>query len=74
MPRPCCAELALSLAPCPMHARNQPRPGSGEWVNCPDQLVVWSDQHGYGLPVRDGGDSQIAIEHCPWCGEKLPKP
>ena len=26
----------------------------------------------YGLRVLDGGSSVIALNFCPWCGEKLP--
>jgi hypothetical protein len=26
----------------------------------------------YGFPCPDNGRSMITIEHCPWCGEKLP--
>ncbi|RZT87495.1 hypothetical protein EV383_4420 [Pseudonocardia sediminis] len=40
---------------------------------CPDVTVVWSDQHQeFGLPVRDGGSSWIAIAFCPWCSADLP--
>jgi hypothetical protein len=26
----------------------------------------------YGIPVRDGGQSVLLLEHCPWCGTRLP--
>lgn len=38
---------------------------------CPDVMVVWSQTHGPGLPVRDGGSSFITINHCPWCGTEI---
>lgn len=68
---PCCDDFACHMAPCKHHARKQER--VGQWVDCDEQMVVWSDQHGFGLPVRDGGRAMIEITHCPWCGKKLPK-
>ena len=26
----------------------------------------------YGIPVHDGGSSEIVIRWCPWCGTRLP--
>ncbi len=26
----------------------------------------------YGVPIRDGGNSFLVMEYCPWCGSKLP--
>jgi hypothetical protein len=40
-------------------------------LECPDVLVTWSEVHGPGLPVRDGGSSFIVINHCPWCGSRI---
>ncbi len=41
---------------------------------CPDCIVVYSSEFDeYGLPVRDGGESQIQIQFCPWCGTRLPE-
>lgn len=38
-----------------------------------DRVVVYVDHfREYGVPVNDGGCSHIVIEHCPWCGAKLP--
>ena len=38
-------------------------------------VVIWAFVNGtYGVPVRDGGASMIAIFYCPWCGVKLPAP
>jgi hypothetical protein len=40
--------------------------------NCPDSLVVYSENSGqFGIRVHDGGSSSIAIRHCPWCGATL---
>ena len=39
----------------------------------PDVVIWrWDDPEQYGIPVRDGGASMIAISHCPWCGTELP--
>ena len=39
-----------------------------------DKIVHYWNKYGeYGIPVHDGGTSMIAIEYCPWCGEKLPQ-
>ena len=39
--------------------------------DCPDTMLVRCEDKSFGLPVRDGGTSLIAISHCPWCGIKL---
>lgn len=26
----------------------------------------------FGIPINDGGSSYSRINHCPWCGQKLP--
>jgi hypothetical protein len=40
---------------------------------CPDALVYYNARFDeYGLIVHDGGASVVSIEHCPWCGSKLP--
>ena len=26
----------------------------------------------YGIPIPDGGQSEIVIRFCPWCGKALP--
>ncbi|WP_425549586.1 DUF6980 family protein [Acidovorax lacteus] len=45
-----------------------------EAAECPDSLVVFNPKfREYGLPVLDGGTSIIHIDHCPWCGTKLPE-
>jgi hypothetical protein len=38
-----------------------------------DMLIVYVEKFNeYGLKICDGGSSNILIEFCPWCGEKLP--
>ncbi|PHS03305.1 MAG: hypothetical protein COA78_18285 [Blastopirellula sp.] len=39
--------------------------------DCPDHLIIHSNNGGYGIIVHDGGSSSITIKFCPWCGEKL---
>lgn len=42
-------------------------------ANCPDSLIAyWPRFDEYGIRVRDGGGSVIAIKFCPWCGLNLP--
>lgn len=54
-----CVHLAYySTEPCDVHA--------DAW-ECPDMTLVRSDS-GFGIPVRDGGQSVIEIAFCPWCG------
>ena len=56
----CCEPMRHhSTLSCTVHASAQ---------ECPDVLVTWSNQHGPGLPVRDGGSSFVGIKFCPWCG------
>jgi len=41
---------------------------------CSDALVHFEavfDE--YGIIVHDGGQSFVAIRHCPWCGATLPE-
>lgn len=41
---------------------------------CPDHVLVYDDRFDeYGIPIRDGGRSQIVIAFCPWCGLDLPQ-
>jgi len=41
---------------------------------CPDNVIYWSPPFDeYGLIIHDGGASYIVLEHCPWCGTKLPE-
>lgn len=60
----CCTQmLASSTLVCDRH-QDCPE-------DCPDVLVWHSEQHGPGLPIRDGGSSFLAIWFCPWCGADL---
>lgn len=55
-----CVHLAwFSLHRCDQHS---------DAFECPDTLLVKSDDGGYGLPIRDGGNAVSPISHCPWCG------
>lgn len=41
---------------------------------CADSLVVYHEIFDeIGLVVHDGGPTYVLIEHCPWCGTKLPE-
>jgi len=48
-----------ALLACPDHGQDRP------------DRVVSRGEHGFGLPVHDGGSSVIAIRFCPWCGTEL---
>jgi hypothetical protein len=61
----CCREMAAALEfDCADHA---------DPFDCPDTVIVFHEVFGeYGLPIRDGGPSYLAISHCPFCGTRLP--
>ena len=41
---------------------------------CPDAIVIYHPLfREYGLPIRDGGPSYLAVSHCSFCGSKLPR-
>nr|WP_308435409.1 hypothetical protein [Streptomyces humidus] len=41
---------------------------------CPDALVRFEPRfQEYGLIVHDGGNADITIGYCPWCGSRLPE-
>ena len=40
-----------------------------DW-QCPDVTII-KYKKGFGIPVRDGGNSFIVIKFCPWCGKNL---
>jgi hypothetical protein len=45
------------------------------YLNDEDNLVHYFPKfREYGIPVHDGGSSQLGIAFCPWCGTKLPIP
>lgn len=39
---------------------------------CPDQVVIREDGE-YRMPIRDGGNSFLVVNFCPWCSKKLIK-
>jgi hypothetical protein len=61
----CCERMADAVASeCDEHPNR--------W-DCPDALGgYWPKLREYGLLVHDGGSSMVVIEHCPWCGVRLP--
>jgi hypothetical protein len=62
----CCPAMASALMfQCDQHA---------DPFACGDSLVIYNaifDE--YGLIVHDGGTTYVLIDHCPWCGAKLPE-
>jgi hypothetical protein len=41
---------------------------------CTNQLVIFVPKlREYGLIIHDGGESFVLIQHCPWCGSRLPR-
>jgi len=61
----CCERMTMALEHnCDQH--------DDPWA-CPDTVLVYHELFDeYGIPVRDGGMSVLLIEHCPWCGQRLP--
>lgn len=60
---PCVHMAYHSTFSCDMHS---------DPIDCPDATLIHIQSKGkYGIPVRDGGSSYIAIDYCPWCGIKL---
>lgn len=56
----CCERLRGELkARCGAHGKN-----------CPD-IVLVKRKGGIGIPIRDGGDSYLAIKFCPFCGAQI---
>ena len=60
----CCEVMARAIDPkCPDH----PDP----W-DCADALIAyWPRFDCYGMMIKDGGRSVLAMDFCPWCGHKL---
>jgi hypothetical protein len=60
----CCEEMKSQVGyRCAQH----PDP-----FDCADKLIHFSEQQSlFGIIIHDGGSSFIAIEYCPWCGQKL---
>ena len=61
----CCEKMAMALEhDCEQHET--------PW-DCPDTVLIYHEPFDeFGIPVRDGGASVLLIEHCPWCGVRLP--
>jgi hypothetical protein len=62
----CCEAMGKALDhACEQHA--------DPW-ECPDTALVYHEPFNeYGIPIRDGGMSYLRIDHCPWCGARLPE-
>lgn len=62
----CCRRMKFAVeSECEQH--------SDRW-DCPDAIMSYSAKFDeYGIIVHDGGSSSISIDHCPWCGSKLPE-
>ena len=61
----CCKRMDDALTNhCPEH---------GDPFDCPDALICFSPERGYGLIIHDGGRSFIGIAFCPWCGATIGK-
>jgi hypothetical protein len=48
-------------------------PEHSDPFDCPDALICFSAERGYGLIIHDGGRSFIGIAFCPWCGARIGK-
>jgi hypothetical protein len=64
--RHCCAKMRKALEhQCEQH---------GTPFDCPDTVLVYHELFDeYGIPIRDGGASYLLVDHCPWCGTRLPQ-
>lgn len=62
----CCASMVKALEfDCTQHA---------DPFECADALVVYNEvMNEYGLIIHDGTASYLLIDHCPWCGTRLPE-
>lgn len=62
----CCASMVKALEfECDQH---------DDPFECADALVVYNEvMNEYGLIIHDGTASYVLIDHCPWCGTKLPE-
>jgi hypothetical protein len=61
----CCDAMASALVfECAQHS---------DPFECPDHLIVYNEIFDeIGIAVHDGGPSYVLIQHCPWCGTRLP--
>ncbi len=64
-PDVCCDAMSAQLSQrCEQHS---------DPFEC-ENVIYWSPRFDeYGLIIHDGGASYVVVEHCPWCGKKLPK-
>jgi hypothetical protein len=61
----CCEMMRSNVdVTCPQHP---------DRFDCPDCLVATLGDGSYGIIIHDGARSVISINHCPWCGTKLPE-
>jgi hypothetical protein len=62
----CCAAMVKALEfDCEQHS---------DPFACADSLVIYNEvMNEYGLIIHDGTESYLLIDHCPWCGTKLPE-
>lgn len=60
----CCDMMKEQLeSKCEKHPRK---------TDCPDVVVIETSK-GLALPIRDGGDSFLVINFCPWCAKPVSK-
>jgi len=55
-----------------MHTHSTRRCDCDNDFDCPDVLVLRGGDV-FALPIRDGGNSFVSINYCPWCGARVPK-
>ncbi|MBN9281953.1 MAG: hypothetical protein J0H37_06820 [Hyphomicrobium denitrificans] len=62
----CCAAMVKALEfDCDQHI---------DPFECADSLIVYNEaMDEYGLIIHDGSASYVLIDHCPWCGTRLPE-
>jgi hypothetical protein len=48
-------------------------PEHSDPFDCPDALICFSAERGYGLIIHYCGRSFIGIAFCPWCGARIGK-
>ncbi len=45
-------------------------------TDCPDNIIsyyIHDETKSYGIYIKDGENSSIAISYCPWCGTEFNK-
>jgi len=59
----CCKEMDyFANFQCDVHKNH---------FDCPDCIIYFDKDSGFGIIVHDGGESFIKISYCPWCGATL---